>query len=178
MTFRVLVVEDEEVASEAHAAYVGRVPDFEIAGLARTARAAADFLAADDSVDLILLDMHLPDGHGLGLLRHLRAAGHACDVIAVTSARDLDVVKHAVAHGVVAYLIKPFTFAAFRVKLDRLRDLPAPARRAAPARGPGRRGCDARGFTSERHTTNSFRKASPAARWPWSPRRSVKQPIR
>ena len=62
--------------------------------------------------------MHLPDGHGLGLLRHLRAAGHACDVIAVTSARDLDVVKHAVAQGVVAYLIKPFTFAAFRVKLN------------------------------------------------------------
>ncbi len=57
--------------------------------------------------------MHLPDGHGLGVLRHLRAAGHSCDVIAVTSARDLDVVKHAVAQGVVAYLIKPFTFAGF-----------------------------------------------------------------
>ncbi len=118
MTFRVLVVEDEEVAAAAHAAYVHRLPDFEVAGVARTARAAVEFLAADDAVDLILLDMHLPDGHGLGLLRHLRGAGHASDVIAVTSARDLEVVRHAVAQGVMAYLIKPFTFAGFRVKLD------------------------------------------------------------
>lgn len=118
MTFRVLIVEDEQVAAEAHAAYVGRLADFEVAGVAGTARAAAAFLADDGAVDLILLDMHLPDGHGLGLLRHLRAGGRASDVIAVTSARDLEVVRHAVAQGVVAYLIKPFTFAGFRAKLD------------------------------------------------------------
>jgi response regulator of citrate/malate metabolism len=118
MTYRVLVVEDEEIAAEAHAAYVGRLPDFTVAGVARTAQAAVHHLQDDSAVDVILLDMHLPDGHGLGVLRHLRAAGHTCDVIAVTSARDLDVVKHAVAQGVVAYLIKPFTFAGFRSKLE------------------------------------------------------------
>jgi response regulator of citrate/malate metabolism len=118
MTYRVLMVEDEDIAAEAHALYVGRLPDFEMAGVARTAQAAVQFLQHDAAVDVILLDMHLPDGHGLGVLRHLRAAGHSCDVIAVTSARDLDVVKHAVAQGVIAYLIKPFTFAGFRSKLE------------------------------------------------------------
>ena len=39
--------------------------------------------------------MHLPDGHGLSLLQRLRAAGHLCDVIAVTSARDAEVVRDA-----------------------------------------------------------------------------------
>ena len=66
MTVRVLVVEDEALAAEAHAAYVGRVDGFEVAGVARSAarrRAAPD---ADRHVDLVLLDMHLPDGHGLG----------------------------------------------------------------------------------------------------------------
>ena len=62
--------------------------------------------------------MHLPDGHGLGLLQRLRAAGHRCDVIAVTSARDAEVVRNAVTQGVVLYLLKPFTFATFRAKLD------------------------------------------------------------
>jgi response regulator of citrate/malate metabolism len=62
--------------------------------------------------------MHLPDGHGLALLRSLRAAGHLCDVVAVTSARDTDVVRRAVAQGVVLYLLKPFTFATFRAKLE------------------------------------------------------------
>ena len=39
-------------------------------------------------------------------------------MIAVTSARDADVVRHAVAQGVVLYLLKPFTFATFRAKLE------------------------------------------------------------
>ncbi len=115
---RVLVVEDEATAAEAHGEYVGRVPGFELAGTARSAHDAARFLAGDPLVDLVLLDMHLPDGHGLGLLQRVRAGGHRCDVIAVTSARDADVVRNAVTQGVVLYLLKPFTFATFRAKLE------------------------------------------------------------
>jgi len=118
MTVRVLIVEDEALAAEAHAAYTSRVGGFEVAGVVSSAGEAARFLVADRHVDLILLDMHLPDGHGLGLLQKLRAAGHLCDVIAVTSARDADVVRHAVTQGVVLYLLKPFTFATFRAKLE------------------------------------------------------------
>lgn len=118
MTVRVLVVEDEQLAAEAHAAYTNRIEGFEVAGIARSAADAVRLLAADRAIDLILLDMHLPDGHGLGLLQRLRAAGHLCDVIAVTSARDAEVVRHAVAQGVVLYLLKPFSFATFRTKLE------------------------------------------------------------
>lgn len=122
MTVRVLVVEDEAVAAEAHATYTRRVPGFEVAGIARSAADAARFLADDPDVDLVLLDMHLPDGHGLALLQRLRAAGHLCDVLAVTSARDVDVVRRALAQGVVLYLLKPFTFATFRAKLEQYAD--------------------------------------------------------
>ena len=118
MTVRVLVVEDEALAAEAHAAYVGRLRGFELAGVARSAREAMRFLATHPEVDLRLLDLHLPDGHGLGLLQQARAAGHRCDAIAVTSARDSEVVRNAVTQGVVLYLIKPFTFASFRAKLE------------------------------------------------------------
>jgi response regulator of citrate/malate metabolism len=118
MTIRVLVVEDEEVASRAHAAYVERMTGFAVAGVARSAGEAMRHLSTDPDVQLVLLDMHLPDGHGLGLLQRLRAAGHLCDVIAVTSARDVDVVRAAVAQGVVQYLLKPFTWPTFRAKLE------------------------------------------------------------
>lgn len=119
---RVLVVEDEARAARAHATYVERLEGFELAGVARSAVDASRLLGSARSegrpVDLVLLDMHLPDGHGLGLLQRLRAAGHLCDVIAVTAARDAEVVRAAVAQGVVLYLIKPFTFPAFRGKLE------------------------------------------------------------
>lgn len=116
-TYRALVVEDEPVAAEANAAYLRRL-DVEVVAVAASGQEALRYLAGDPDVDLILLDMHLKDGHGLALLRRIRAAGHSCDVIAVTSARDVDVVRRAVAQGVVLYLIKPFTFAGFRVKLE------------------------------------------------------------
>lgn len=136
MTVRVLVVEDEELAAEAHAAYVVRVPGFELAGVARSARDAVRALdgakEAGAPVDLVLLDMNLPDGHGLGLLAGLRGAGHLCDVIAVTAARDTKVVRQAVVQGVVLYLLKPFTFATFRAKLEQYAEFRA-RMEAAPA---------------------------------------------
>ncbi|GAA3070814.1 hypothetical protein GCM10020254_13250 [Streptomyces goshikiensis] len=56
-------------------------------------------------VDLLLLDLTLPDGHGLRFARGLRAAGHPVDVIVVTSARDLAVVRESVSVGVVQYVL-------------------------------------------------------------------------
>jgi response regulator of citrate/malate metabolism len=113
---RVLVVEDEPLIAEAHAAYAGRVEGFEVAAVAHTAQRAMATLRATP-VDLLLLDLNLPDMNGLELTRALRAAGIGTDVLVVTSARDLAVVRSAVSLGVTHYLLKPFTFATFREKL-------------------------------------------------------------
>ena len=100
---RVLVVEDEPIAAEAHTAYVERVPGFVVAATVGTSQAALQALQ-EKQVDVVLLDMNLPDRHGLEVLRAMRAGGHRADVIAVTSARDLDVVRSAVSLGVVQYV--------------------------------------------------------------------------
>jgi len=127
---RVLVVEDDPVAADAHVLYVGRVPGFTAVGKAHTgaeARRALDRMP----VDLLLLDLHLPDVHGLQLARSLRAAGYHADVIAVTSARDLTVVREGVSLGVVQYVLKPFTFATLRDRLVRYAEFHAAAGEAS-----------------------------------------------
>ena len=113
---RVLVVDDEPLIAEAHAAYTGRVTGFRVAAVAHTAQEAMAALRAAP-VDLVLLDLNLPDRNGLELCRALRAAGSGIDVLVVTSARDLASVRTAVSLGVTHYLLKPFTFATFREKL-------------------------------------------------------------
>lgn len=123
---RVLVVEDDPVAADAHALYVGRVPGFTTAGVAHSVGDATKFLARSP-VELLLLDFYLPDGHGLRLLRSLRSAGHTADVIAVTSARDLAVVREGVSLGVVQYVLKPFTFTTLRDRLVRYAEFRAVA---------------------------------------------------
>jgi response regulator of citrate/malate metabolism len=115
---RTLVVEDEPIAAQAHAEFVRRVPGFTVAGVAHSGEEALHALA-QQPVDLVLLDMNLPDLHGLAVCRAMRAAGQRADVIAVTSARDLAVVQAAVSAGVVAYLLKPFVFASLRDRLER-----------------------------------------------------------
>ena len=44
--------------------------------------------------------------------------GPPVDVIAITSAKDVQMLRGAMRHGVVHYLIKPFTFATFRERLE------------------------------------------------------------
>ena len=119
---RVLVVDDDALALELHAAYVERLPGFEVAGQAAGARAALTAIADPARpIDLVLLDMTMPDGGGLDVARRVRAMGAGVDIIAVTAVRDAATVRAAVSTGVVQYLIKPFTFAAFRERLEAYR---------------------------------------------------------
>ncbi|GAA3218358.1 hypothetical protein GCM10020256_22250 [Streptomyces thermocoprophilus] len=127
---RVLIVEDDPVAADAHVMYVNRVPGFTAVGKVHTGAEARRALERTP-VDLLLLDLHLPDVHGLQLARSLRAAGHHADVIAVTSARDLTVVREGVSLGVVQYVLKPFTFATLRDRLVRYAEFRAAAGEAS-----------------------------------------------
>ena len=112
-----LIVEDDPVLAEAHRAFTERVPGFAVAGVALLGTDALR-LVATRPVDVLLLDVNLPDITGIELCRTLRAHGNAVDVIAVTSARDLATVRAAVSLGVVQYLLKPFSFASFQDKLQ------------------------------------------------------------
>ncbi|GAA0996730.1 response regulator [Subtercola frigoramans] len=123
-----LVVDDEPITASAHAAYLERVGGFLVAGVANDGTSALRMLrdsvdphtlgsSRESSIDLVLLDMNLPDIHGIELCRHLRSSGLDVDVIAITAVRDVSVVRAAVSLGIVQYLIKPFTFSVFAEKL-------------------------------------------------------------
>jgi response regulator of citrate/malate metabolism len=121
----VLIVEDDLLIAEAHRTYLERLEGFSTAAVVHTARAAMQAAtqasAGEVPVDLVLLDLGLPDASGISLASALAGLRPAPDIIAITSERDLEMVRAAVAHGALAYLLKPFTFAAFRDRLERYR---------------------------------------------------------
>jgi response regulator of citrate/malate metabolism len=121
----VLIVEDEPLIAEAHRTYLGRLHGFSVAAVVHTARdamrAASEAVVSETPIDLVLLDIGLPDANGIVLASGLSGLRPAPDIIAITSERDLEMVRAAVGHGALAYLLKPFTFAAFRDRLERYR---------------------------------------------------------
>ena len=117
---RVLIVEDEALVADAHRDYVERVEGFVVVGVAETVQEAVRALA-HQPVDLVLLDLNLPDGSGLEVLHGVRAAGRPVDIMTITAAREVEPVRTAVTLGVVGYLLKPFTFADLRDRLEAYR---------------------------------------------------------
>ncbi|MER7921057.1 MULTISPECIES: response regulator [unclassified Streptomyces] len=113
----VLVVDDDFRVAEINAKYVGKVPGFRVAARAHS---AAQALAAVErgAIDLVLLDHYLPDRTGLELVHRMREQGHGADVIMITAAGDVATVQQAMRLGALHYLVKPFTFAALRTRLD------------------------------------------------------------
>lgn len=108
---RTLVVDDDYRLTAIHAAYVERVPGFAVVAQAHSAAEARAALA-EHEVDLILLDLYLPDQHGLEFLRALNEQpGPRPDVIVITAARDVPSLRTAMQLGTVHYLVKPFRFA-------------------------------------------------------------------
>ncbi len=121
---RVLVVDDDFHVAHAHALGVSRVPGFVVVGEAHSC-AEAIAAVADHSPHLLLLDMYLPDGGGLDVIRRLAtdgaAGGDQPDFLPVTAARDLDSVRSAMQLGAFYYLVKPFSFVALREQLEAYR---------------------------------------------------------
>ncbi|MFH9602651.1 response regulator [Streptomyces rochei] len=114
----VLVVDDDFMVARVHRAFVERVEPFRVVGVAGTGEEALAAVA-ELRPDLVLLDLYLPDLFGLDVIPRLRAAGHDCDVMVISAAREADAVRGAVRHGVVDYLLKPFEFEDLRVRLER-----------------------------------------------------------
>jgi response regulator of citrate/malate metabolism len=118
-----LIVEDDYHVAGIHTAYVRRVRGFSVAGHASTlasARAEIKRLAPA----LVLLDLYLPDGHGLDLVRDiLEHRDRRPDFLVITAARDMASVRAAMQLGTVHYLVKPFSFAQLEERLIAYRDL-------------------------------------------------------
>lgn len=129
---RTLVVDDDYRVARIHAAAVAQIPGFSCVGEAHDAKQAHESIA-QLAPDLLLLDVYLPDGDGLSILRTLNSAtGAVPDCIVISAAHDLRTVRTAMHLGAVYYLVKPFRPAQLRRQLEAYRTW----RRHAEGNGP------------------------------------------
>jgi two-component system chemotaxis response regulator CheY len=72
------------------------------------------------AIDLVICDLHMPNLDGLGLLREVRQSPKhkGTAFIMLTSVGEVDQVKKAVELGVNNYVVKPFTLATLKRKIE------------------------------------------------------------
>lgn len=127
-----LIVDDDFRVAQVHAGYVQAMPGFQVVGVAHTAQEALD-LAERQTPDLVLLDLYLPDEHGLDLMRRLMDLPCSADTVVISAARDVASVRRAMRQGAVGYIMKPFGMQQLSERLSAFRDLSL--RLASMARG-------------------------------------------
>lgn len=80
----------------------------------------------NDTVDLIILDVNLPDGSGLDFCREIRSYSQVPVIFLTANDMELDIVA-GLASGADDYMTKPFSLAVLRARID------AVMRRRVPA---------------------------------------------
>ena len=113
-TLRVLLIEDDRMLGGAvrdHLAAHGHAVDWMMRlENAEEAQAAVAY-------DIVLLDLNLPDGHGLDFLRAMRKRGDATAVVIITAMDQLTVRIDGLNAGADDYLVKPFDLSELMARL-------------------------------------------------------------
>jgi len=100
----ILIVEDEEGPRESLKLILS--PYYNLFTVDR-AEVALEILK-QQPIDIVTLDLKLPDGYGTDILATLRQMGKDVDVIIITGYGTLQSAIDAIRHGVAAYILKPF----------------------------------------------------------------------
>ena len=102
---RVMLVDDHTMVRRGLATFLKAFDDLELAGEAESGKVAIQ-LCAEVLPDVILMDMVMPDMDGAAATRAIRQLFPQVQVIALTSFKEGDLVKHALEAGAIGYLLK------------------------------------------------------------------------
>ena len=102
---RVMVVDDHAMVRRGLATFLKVFDDLQLAGEADSGEAAVQ-LCANVLPDVILMDIVLPKMDGAAATRIIRQAYPHVQVIALTSFKEGDLIKHALEAGAIGYLLK------------------------------------------------------------------------
>lgn len=103
--YRIFLVDDHEVVRRGVADLLEAQPDLTVIGEAATVREASARVAAT-LPDVVVLDVHLPDGSGIDLCRQIRQAHPRVQCLILSAFDDDDAVFAAVMGDAAGYLVK------------------------------------------------------------------------
>jgi YesN/AraC family two-component response regulator len=128
VTLRVLIADDDPEMRRGARLMMSLVPNTRVVAMARDGQEALEMVKVHRP-HVALMDINMPGTNGLEAIRAMRQLRQEPICIIISAERDAPTVKKAVQAGVVAYLIKPFTFEELSVVMEKTRAVIDKARR-------------------------------------------------
>ncbi|WP_427705729.1 response regulator [Staphylococcus parequorum] len=114
----ILIVEDDPMVAQINQQFIKKIDDQTSVDIASNVKEAIKHIE-NKEIDLLLLDIYMPEENGLTFLKYIREQGYKIDAILITAATDVEDIQTAFRYGAVDYLIKPFDFERFQQSLLR-----------------------------------------------------------
>ncbi|MBQ8999935.1 MAG: response regulator, partial [Clostridium sp.] len=114
----VLIVEDDPMVALINKRYLEQITGVKTFGPLMYETEIISNLEGN-KIDLILMDVFLPEKSGVDILKSIIEKNIFTDVIMITAANSSDEIKKAFAYGVVDYLVKPFEFERFKESINK-----------------------------------------------------------
>ena len=102
---RILIADDHEIFRRGLAAELAQVPGWVVAAQAANGRQAVE-LAADIKPDLVVMDLTMPELHGLEAARRIIAADPAARILILTAHESEQLVREVLSAGARGYVLK------------------------------------------------------------------------
>ncbi|MBI4378383.1 MAG: sigma-54-dependent Fis family transcriptional regulator [Nitrospinae bacterium] len=112
----ILIVDDDESMRDTLDAILKK--DFNVLKVS-DGRSAIDTIKKKD-VDIVLLDIRLPDINGMDILQQIKENNEDVDVIMITAVKEIDTAVHAIKMGAYDYITKEFDYDDVIARINRL----------------------------------------------------------
>ncbi|WP_249869178.1 response regulator [Oceanobacillus saliphilus] len=119
----VVIVEDDYRIGNIHEEFLNKADGFKVVGKALNGQEALQLVTENEHVDLLLLDIYMPDFLGTEVMAEIRKINLSIDIIIISAATEKNIIEDAIRFGAFDYIIKPVKMKRFIETLERYKNM-------------------------------------------------------
>ena len=117
---KVAIAEDDFRVAEIHEKFLHKVDGVKLVGKARSGKETLT-LVQSKKIDLILLDIYMPDMLGTDLIEKIKKMDQSIGIIMISAANEKPMIEKAIQLGIFDYIIKPVKMERFIAAVERFK---------------------------------------------------------
>ncbi|WP_188455824.1 response regulator [Virgibacillus oceani] len=114
----VVIAEDDFRVAGIHEKFLTDISEINIVGKALNGKDTLK-LIQEEPVDLVLLDIYMPDVLGTELISDIRKVNARTDIIMISAATEKEMIEQSIRNGIFDYIIKPVEMKRFIATIEK-----------------------------------------------------------